>query len=343
MQIHRTRSLWLMVSIGFMLLVAGCFQPAGAGLEATNVAQALPTFTPVPTDTPTIEPTAFPSLTPPPSSELLIAGQTLQPSPDGGIIIASAPTDAGTSIAQGIDPIWQTATAIFLEQIGEQPIEPPQQVDPQQDTPPVFQIEPTPEFLLPDFQTATQIIFDSTATAAFPMTQTAQALFPPTDFPTPDFGFPTATLDFGAPVPSGQDCIHEVQQSDRNLFRIGLAYGVPYMDIARITPVLNPNLIVIGQRLVIPGCGTTGRVPPPTSTPSLAANPNNPNPQQPQPQPGGPTPTSAFAGQVYTVIGGDTLFGLSLLWGTTVNEIASRNPEIFNINLIFIGQQLAIP
>lgn len=342
MQIHRMSILRLIVSIGFMLLVSGCFQPAGAGLEATDVTTALPTFTPVPTDTPTTEPTPFPSFTP---EDLPLGdGSTLTPSEtDDGVGIAILPTESlegGTRIAQGIDPIWQTATAIYLEQIGDQG-----GAQPPTDDFPIIQ-EPTldlgipvdPGVIAPEFQTATQIIIDSTATAAFPLTQTAQALFQPTFTATFEFPTLTPTIQQGqqGPVLSGEDCIHEVQPTDRNLFRIGLAYGVPYIDIARATPVLYPDLIYVGQKLVIPGCGTTGKIPPPTSTPS---QPYFPNTQVPP----GPTPTSQYAGQTYTVIWGDTLYELSLLWGTTVNEIAARNPEIYNVNLIFVGQELVVP
>ena len=67
------------------------------------------------------------------------------------------------------------------------------------------------------------------------------------------------------PPISGQDCIYEVQPTDRNLFRISLLFGVPYMQIAQASNLVNPNIIHVGDKLVIPGCGTTGYVPPPTS------------------------------------------------------------------------------
>ena len=92
--------------------------------------------------------------------------------------------------------------------------------------------------------------------------------------------------------------------------------------------MVNPNLIHVGDKLIIPGCGTTGYQPPPTSIPT-----NNPGYT---PNPGG------GSGQSYVVQQGDTLFALSLSWGTTVNAIAALN-QIANINLIYIGQTLYVP
>jgi len=45
--------------------------------------------------------------------------------------------------------------------------------------------------------------------------------------------------------------IHIVQQGE-NLFRIGLKYGVDWQDIARANGIVNPNEVVVGQKLVIP-------------------------------------------------------------------------------------------
>lgn len=292
------RRFWLSGWVVLLLMSAGCFQPAGGGLEATNIAQALPTFTPLPTETPL----------PPPTE-----------TPTEFILPTEAPTievfDVGTQIAllpEGqdgeIEPIWQTATAIYLQGLGEQPLE-VQPLD-----------APTLDPLL---QQATDMVRQATETAAFPMTQTAQAIF----------GFPTETSilvqpTLGGSIPVGADCVYEVQVGDPNLYRISLKFGVPYMEIAQRSNMVNPNLIHTGDRLTIPGCGTTGYVPPPTSTPGA----------------GGPGATLVPGGGsgTYVVQQGDTLFALSLSWGTTVNAIAALN-GIQNVNLIYIDQVLTIP
>ncbi|MFN8447425.1 MAG: LysM peptidoglycan-binding domain-containing protein [Anaerolineae bacterium] len=291
---HLKRRFWLSGWIILLLMSAGCFQPAGGGLEATLESQALPTFTPLPTNTPL----------PPPTE-----------TPTEFILPTEAPTievfDVGTQIAmlpdEQIEPIWQTATAMYLQGIGEQPVD----------------IQPLDVPTLdPLLQQATDMVREATEAAGLPMTQTAQAMF----------GFPTATSiliqpTLGGAFPTGADCVYEVQIGDPNLYRIGLKFGVPYMDIAQRSGMVNPNLIHVGDRLIIPGCGTSGYVPPPTSTPGLGVP--------------GVTPAPGGSG-TYVVQQGDTLFALSLRWGTTVHAIAALN-GIQNVNLIFIDQVLTIP
>lgn len=291
---------WLTGWVFLLLAVAsGCFQPAGGGLEATNASEALPTFTMIPSDTPTPIPpteTPVPEVIEEPTATLLVF-------------------DVGTPIAQvpegELDPIWQTATAIFLEGQGVSPVE---VVPLEQATQPVEVIDPL-------LQTATALVANATLQAAIPITQTYEAMFGAT--PTAQVATQQAT---SGPVLSGQDCVYEVQPTDRNLYQISLLFGLPYMDIARASNLVNPNLIHVGDRLIIPGCGTTGYQPPPTSTPG----------------PGATVPPGGGSGGTYVVVAGDTLFALSLAWGTTVQAIAALN-GIPNVNLIYIGQTLQIP
>jgi len=294
------RRFWLTGWIVVLFLAAGCFQPAGGGLEATSVAQALPTFTPYPTDTPSPIPipTDIPTDIPPPTDAPTL--EIIEPSTQ----VALLPDN------QDLDPIWQTATAVFLISQGQQPVD-------------IVPLDvPTLDPLL---QQATDMVRQATETAAMPMTLTALAIQ----------GGPTATPIFiqptvgpSVPVPAGNDCIYEVQPTDVNLYRISLLFGIPYLSIATATHMVNPNLIHVGDKLIIPGCGTTGYQPPPTSIPT--GNPGY------TPNPGG------GSGQTYTVVWGDTLFALSIQWGTTVNAIASLN-GIQNVNLIYVDQVLTIP
>jgi LysM repeat protein len=352
----------------------GCFQASGSILEATSIAQSAPTFTPAPTETPTDTP--VPTVTPSPegTAEVAVAQlitETPLPLDENIATITPSPTESPTPIVivvtatpspEPFQPLGQTEEAELLGVEGELPtaiILPPftevalLQQDPLIATATALAIQlqggTTGEDTLdtsgqlqdPIFGTATAIIVNATATAAAPLTQTAQAIFG--GQPTPTIAgvvpaFPTETPAFVAPtVPpsgnvqppvSGTDCIHEVQTTDRNLFRISLAYGVTVEQIARASGIVNPALILIGQRLTIPGCGTTGFRPPPTSVPTA---------------PGGGTGGGGTGGgRVYVVQQNDTLFQLSLTYGVTVNAIAAAN-GISNINLIFIGQELVIP
>jgi LysM repeat protein len=178
--------------------------------------------------------------------------------------------------------------------------------------------------------TATFIIAGATATQAAFITQTAVA----------QFGFPIATatppqlLATSGPVVSGADCVHEVRAEDRNLYRISLVYGVTVAAIAQASSIANPNQISISQKLVIPGCGTTGARPPATSVPTTGGTIG-----QATPIPvGGPV----SAGSTYVVQQGDTLFAISLQTGVPVVSIANAN-GITDIDRIFINQQLVIP
>lgn len=293
---HLKRRVWLAGWMLLLLSAAGCFQPLGGELEPTSQSEALPTFTPFPpTDTP-IPPTDMPA----PID--LFPTETLQIF-DVGNPVAEIPLEQ-------LDPIFQTATAAYFEAVGISPVD-------------VVPLDaPTLDLLL---QEATAIVGTATAQVAIPMTQTWEAMFGVTAT-SPIIIGPTTPPT--GPILPGSDCIYEVQPTDSNLYRISLLFGIPYMDIARASNLVNPNLIHVGDRLVIPGCGTTGFFPPPTTVPSAVP---------PTQIPGGPG-----SGQTYTVVAGDTLYHLSIRWGTTITAIATLN-QIPNPNLIFIGQVLNIP
>jgi LysM repeat protein len=316
---HKPRRQQLFLSISLVALAlaaAACFRPSGAGLEATAVALGAPTYTPVPSDTPPPPPTLTPSETP---TEL----PTITPSP---FIPTETPTPPlfvtldperflVTEVAmlpQAQDPIILTATALA---IGAQPIQPVIQ-DP---------IQPVTD---PLALTATAIVSGATLTAAYPFTQTAEAILGPTLTPTSSIIVPGTPLPGATPIIPGTDCIHIVQASDRNLFRISLAYGLTVNQIAAASGIVNPSLILIGQRLVIPGCGTTGYRPPVSGDAGA--------------QSGGTTsPGTNVCGPTYTVQQGETLFQISLRCGVPVMTIAQLS-GITNINLIFINQELRL-
>ena len=54
--------------------------------------------------------------------------------------------------------------------------------------------------------------------------------------------------DYGQ-LPSG---ISYTIRPGENLFRIGLRYGIPYQDLARINGISNPHQISAGQTIYIP-------------------------------------------------------------------------------------------
>lgn len=188
---------------------------------------------------------------------------------------------------------------------------------------------------------ATNILATATAGPLIATLTAQAALQPPqpTFTPTLEAGaipFATATppLAIVTPTPgivsSGVDCVHQVVAGE-NLFRLSLRYGVSVNDIARASGITNINLIVVDDRLVIPGCGTTGVTPPPT-VPAVAGDVLE----------GTPGGTGSTGGRVHVVQQYQTLFEISLLYGVSVNAIAAAN-GITNINLIYINQELIIP
>lgn len=113
-------------------------------------------------------------------------------------------------------------------------------------------------------------------------------------------GNPTVT-----PSPN-TETTYTVKAGD-NLYRIGLAYGISWVQIAEANGIVNPNQIKVGDVLKIP-----------VSTP-------------------GPTPDFT-----HVVRAGETLFSISLRYGVPWTAIAEAN-DIESPYVIYVGQTLVIP
>jgi len=109
---------------------------------------------------------------------------------------------------------------------------------------------------------------------------------------------------------------------------IAWRYGVSSWSIARANGIWNPNLIYVGQLLVIPG---SYPIPAPNPCPWPGACPQ-PIPQ-PRPQPYGCS---------YAVRYGDTLQAIAWRYHVDVWTLARAN-GIYNLNWIYAGQWLRIP
>jgi LysM repeat protein len=311
---RHARTLTLAALLLLALALAGCYQSSGDTLQATNVSM-IATFTPLPSET---------SNLPPSQTPIALIAVTNTPDP---IALAQTQVAQGQAQQAVVDPFSATATAMAMGIGVSQPL-------------PILEATPVDLMLQtatamargmilptdpglggptldPLFVTATAYITNATATAAAPMTQTMAALFPSiTPMVTqPPFFTPAATLP-----PTGT-CTHTVQAGE-NLFRISLRYNTTVDAIAAANGIVNPQLILVGQVLTIPGCGTGGGggvVPTPPPTGGL--------------QPGE---------QIHVVRQGETMMTISLQYGVPVNSIAARN-NLSNPNLIFINQELIIP
>lgn len=99
---------------------------------------------------------------------------------------------------------------------------------------------------------------------------------------------------------------YTVKRGD-TLSEIAVRYGTTVDNLVQLNGIRNPNLIYVGQKLIIQTRVNTG-----TST------------------------------TTYTVKRGDTLSEIALKYGTTVNTLVQLN-GIRNPNLIYVGQKINIP
>lgn len=110
------------------------------------------------------------------------------------------------------------------------------------------------------------------------------------------------------PEPDTSNSIYYIVKKGDTLTRIALWYNTTVEELVRLNNIKDPNLIYIGQRLLI----------------SVSDDPNKQKEVK------------------YTVKRGDTLYRIANRYGITVNEIVELN-NIKNPNLIYVGQILRIP
>jgi murein DD-endopeptidase MepM/ murein hydrolase activator NlpD len=126
------------------------------------------------------------------------------------------------------------------------------------------------------------------------------------------------------PTQDGDGDVYVVQAGD-TLFAIALRLGVTATDLAAANDLSNPNLIFVGQRLIIPDH-------PPQAEPAIVATYDE---QEEETNP----PASP---QVYVVQRGDTLSAIAARFGLSVSELAAAN-AISDPDYLPVGQRLAIP
>ena len=110
-------------------------------------------------------------------------------------------------------------------------------------------------------------------------------------------------------------------QSGDTLSGIALKFSTTSSKLAQLNSLSNPNLIYVGQRLLVNQSSDSNSS---SSDQSSSATTN----------------TEASAAS-YTVKSGDTLSGIASQYNTTVNQIVSLN-QLSNPNLIYVGQVLKL-
>lgn len=128
------------------------------------------------------------------------------------------------------------------------------------------------------------------------------------------------------PVTFSNGLAYYVVQSGDNLFRIGLKFGLNVKTMANANGIVNPDIIYVGQKLIVPGVIPPSQlltpVPLPTTTGPILVNPNAP--------------------ATYTVQARDNLYRIALKFGTSIDVLAQLN-GLLNPNLIFVGEVLRLP
>jgi len=143
----------------------------------------------------------------------------------------------------------------------------------------------------------------------------------------------TGTTEAASPTTS-----YYVVRPGDTLDSIAWRYGVSAWAIARANGLWNPNVIYVGQLLVIPGY-----YPYPYPYPQPWPKPQPWPYPQPCPWPGlCPKPVPHPYGCYYRVNYGDTMLSIAARYHVNAWTLARTN-GIYNLNWIYAGQMLRIP
>ncbi|MBP8974538.1 MAG: LysM peptidoglycan-binding domain-containing protein [Anaerolineae bacterium] len=173
--------------------------------------------------------------------------------------------------------------------------------------------------------TATQMVYEATATAAATLGVAPPALLPGVIYvtATPPIAGQQVIYVTATPALAGGICGEHFVLPGETLSRLALQYGVTVNQFAQANNIVNPDLIRAGDTLLVP-CMV-----PATATP--ATTPFVPDGQ------GGRQ-------GVYTVQPGDNIYRISLQFSVTMAELMAVNGiSPTQMNFITVGQQLIIP
>ncbi len=137
---------------------------------------------------------------------------------------------------------------------------------------------------------------------------------------------PVASAGAGVPAAAGVGLVAQAAPSSYTvvagdtLSAVAARFGTTYEALAQLNALANPNLIEVGQVLLIGGGAPAAPAPPASAGASSA---------------------SGAAGSSYTVAAGDTLSSIAARFGTNFEALAQLN-GIANPNLIEVGQVLEV-
>jgi LysM repeat protein len=122
-------------------------------------------------------------------------------------------------------------------------------------------------------------------------------------------------------APTPPPCVYVFVPGD-SLLKIAKRYHTTVAKLMELNNLANPNVLVVGQRLVVPCRGVGPRPPIP------------PKPPKPPKPPAGCT-------EQHTVVRGDTLYAVAKEYKTTIGVLVDLN-HMANPNLIYVGQRLCV-
>ena len=154
----------------------------------------------------------------------------------------------------------------------------------------------------------------------------------------------------------GKSCEYVVKPGD-SLSAIALDYDVSIAELMQANRISNPNVIFIGQKLTIPGCGMEPDMekgPMPEAKPESKQGMMEPmKPEEPMMAPMNPAmglrttkpgmgQEPMWSGTMHRVRAGETLSGICAAYGTDAHTVARLN-GLANADFIYVGQELMIP
>jgi len=242
------------------------------------------------------------------------------PTPFEALPLAERPQDAGVAVAAAPTqpPIVAPADIQQPQAVAQVPTATPTVAEPA-------------ATLTGGQMTATQIVFEATATAAATM-GIPLAITPPAGVGGQDVIYVTATPPIpgqqviyitATPALAGGVCGEHLVVPGETLYRLARQYGVTVNQFAQANNIVNPDLIRAGDTLIVP-CPV-----PATATPVVT-------PFVPDGQGG--------RQGVYIVQPGDNIYRISLQFGVTMSELMAINGiSPAQMNFLTVGQELIIP
>ncbi|MCB8943791.1 MAG: LysM peptidoglycan-binding domain-containing protein [Ardenticatenaceae bacterium] len=136
----------------------------------------------------------------------------------------------------------------------------------------------------------------------------------------------TTTDEPTAEAPPLEDGVYVVRAGD-TLGQIAFIYNITVEDLMAANNLTNPDVLDVGQQLVIPDAGFAETA---DSTPSDETTTEQPSDETPGTE------------QIHIVQPGDNLYRIGLNYGFTIDELAEYN-NLTDVNNLEVGQEIRIP